>query len=69
LTQLAAIGLGPPAVLGLLAVSLGLARPDEPVAITDLLDRFDPAILPREPWVVEAAEPLPAAGPGDKVAR
>ena len=39
---------GPPAdVLSLLAVSLGLAQPGEPVELTDLLSRFDPARLPR----------------------
>jgi glutamyl-tRNA synthetase len=37
----------------LLAASLGLAEPDEPVTMADLLDRFDPARLPRHPWVVD----------------
>jgi glutamyl-tRNA synthetase len=58
LSQLAAIGMGPQAVLGLLAVSLGLARPGEPVWTTDLVDRFDPATLPRGPWVVQASDRL-----------
>jgi glutamyl-tRNA synthetase len=39
-------------VRGLLAVSLGLAEPGEPVTMTSLLDRFDPARLPRDPWVL-----------------
>jgi glutamyl-tRNA synthetase len=49
------IGLGgtPGRVLGLLAASLELAEADEPVTPAQLLDRFDPARLPREPWVVE----------------
>ena len=34
-----------------LAASLGLAEPGEPVALADLLPRFDPARLPRDPWV------------------
>jgi len=43
----------PPArVLGRLATSLRLAEEDEPVSISVLLARFDPAMLPREPWVV-----------------
>lgn len=41
--------LGRPA-LPLLAVSLGLAAPGEPVTAAELLRRFDPALLPREPW-------------------
>jgi glutamyl-tRNA synthetase len=61
LTQLAAIGIGPQAVLGLLAVSLGLARPGEAVTIGDLVDRFDPGRLPREAWVVSAVDPVTAA--------
>jgi glutamyl-tRNA synthetase len=72
LTQLAAIGLGPEAVLGLLAGSLGLARPGEAVTVGDLVDRFDPATLPREPWVVQATDPLTAdqpSGAGTRVAR
>lgn len=40
-------------VLGLLASSLGLASPDESVDLELLLERFDPTLLPREPWVVK----------------
>lgn len=36
----------------LLATSLGLASPGEPVTMTQLLDRFDPGALPRQPWVL-----------------
>ncbi len=42
----------PSAVLRMLAVSLGLAESDEPVDVERLLSRFDPGLLPREPWVV-----------------
>jgi glutamyl-tRNA synthetase len=34
-----------------LAVSLGLAAPGERPSLDDLLERFDPTCLPREPWV------------------
>ena len=58
MTDLAALGHGPGEVLARLATSLGLAEPGEPVELADLLDRFDPARLPREPWVVgRTAEP------------
>ena len=33
------------------AASLGLAEPGEPVTMAELLDRFDPTALPREPWI------------------
>jgi glutamyl-tRNA synthetase len=36
----------------MLAHSLGLAEPGEPVTAAQLLPRFDAARLPREPWVV-----------------
>lgn len=52
LTALARTGVTPQQVLSRLAGSLGLAEPDEPVTAAGLLDRFDPAALPREPWVV-----------------
>lgn len=38
-------------VLGTIAVSLRLADPGEPVTLPLLLDRWDPARMPREPWV------------------
>ena len=46
--------------LAVLAHSLNLATPDEVVTTAELLDRFDPAALPRQPWVV-AAQPWLAA--------
>ena len=53
LADLSALGATPPHVLGRLAASLGLAGGEEPVTPASLLARFDPAALPREPWVVE----------------
>ena len=52
LPELAAVGLEPNAVLGLIAVSLDLASPGEQVSLEALLGRFDPERLPRRPWVV-----------------
>lgn len=52
LADLAASGVDPAMVRGRLAVSLGLAAPNEVVAMSDLLDRFDPGAVPREPWVI-----------------
>ena len=49
--DLAGRGLDAAAVRGLLATSLGLAEPGEPVGMGTLLARFDPAALPHEPWV------------------
>jgi glutamyl-tRNA synthetase len=51
LADLAELGVGPAEVRSLLAASLGLAAPGEPVTMERLLERFDPAALPREPWV------------------
>jgi glutamyl-tRNA synthetase len=55
LADLAAAGWDAGRVLGLLATSLGLAAPGEPVTAAMLLNRFDPALLPRTPWVVDPA--------------
>ena len=52
LADLAPLGWPPDRVLSMLATSLGLAEPDEPVTIATLLDRFDPVQLSREPWIV-----------------
>ncbi|GAB3925180.1 glutamyl-Q tRNA(Asp) synthetase [Microlunatus endophyticus] len=54
LADLAPYGIGAPQVLSLIAVSLGLATADEQVDLATLRDRFDPARLPRTPWVVTA---------------
>lgn len=52
LTDLAAQGVQRPAVLATIAASLDLSAPDEIVSPQGLLDRFDPAELPRGPWIV-----------------
>lgn len=49
-----AAGRSPEEVLSMLATSVGLARPGEPVTARQLVDRFDPDTLPREPWVLPA---------------
>jgi glutamyl-tRNA synthetase len=46
-------GQTPADVVSRLAVSLKLAPPDEPVTAADLVDRFDPADLPRDPWILD----------------
>jgi len=53
LADLAPLGMGPAEVLSLLARSLGLADPGEAVTPAQLLERFDPLQVPREPWVVD----------------
>lgn len=53
LTDLATAGRSPEDVRSLLAASLGLAGPGEPVEMAALVDRFDPARLPREPWILD----------------
>jgi glutamyl-tRNA synthetase len=50
LADLAASGVDVGRVRSLLACSLGLSAPGEPVTPAELLRRFDPAALPREPW-------------------
>jgi glutamyl-tRNA synthetase len=52
LAALAAEGVRPDAVLGLIADSLQLAASDERITLDALLERFDPDRLPRTPWVV-----------------
>ncbi|MDQ7993734.1 MAG: tRNA glutamyl-Q(34) synthetase GluQRS [Propionicimonas sp.] len=52
LADLASVGIDPPRVLAILAGSLGLADPAEPVDPVLLLDRWRPSLLPRDPWVV-----------------
>jgi glutamyl-tRNA synthetase len=52
LADRAARGDAPAQVVGWMAASLGLAAPGETVGTAELLDRFDPARLPREPTFV-----------------
>jgi glutamyl-tRNA synthetase len=49
--DLRAEGWSPPDVLARLAVSLRLAAPGERLPLERLVERFDPAVLPVEPWV------------------
>lgn len=51
LGDLRAQGVDAPEVLGRIAESLGLAQVGERVTAAAVLRRFDPAALPREPWV------------------
>jgi glutamyl-tRNA synthetase len=51
LADLALHGTGPQAVLNLLAWSLGLCAPNEPVTAALLIERFAWTRIPREPWV------------------
>lgn len=52
LAVLATQGAGPDAVLSRLAWSLGLSEEGEPVTPAQLVARFDPDRLPRDPWVI-----------------
>lgn len=56
LDDLAALGLGPRRVLGLLAESLGLAEPGEQPTVEALLGRYDPTKLSAEDsvWDIDA---------------
>jgi glutamyl-tRNA synthetase len=60
LTDLTAAGIGSGAVLGMLATSLGLAAPGEPVTVELLLERFDPSLLPTDPWLWDPRNGAPA---------
>ena len=51
LRELRADGIGAERVRSRLAESLALATPEESVSPEQLLARFDPELLPREPWV------------------
>jgi len=57
LADLAAAGMGVDRVRSLLAASLGLAEPGEPVAMGDLVARFDPSRLPTVPWTWPSSTP------------
>ncbi|GAA4742451.1 tRNA glutamyl-Q(34) synthetase GluQRS [Gordonia alkaliphila] len=54
LAQLAELGYDAPRVVSMMATSLGMAAPDEPVTARELLRRFDPEALPRTPWTFVA---------------
>jgi len=54
LADRAALGETPDDALAWMAISLNLAEPGERVTAADLIPRFDPAALPREPTVFDA---------------
>lgn len=54
--DLAAAGCDATEVLSMIARSLCLAGPGEPVDAATLLERFNPSLLPREPWVFTPTE-------------
>jgi glutamyl-tRNA synthetase len=56
LGELAHQGVPPQRVLGWLATSLGLASAAEVVTVATLLERFNPAGIPRTPWYVTMAD-------------
>ncbi|WP_439031324.1 tRNA glutamyl-Q(34) synthetase GluQRS [Gordonia terrae] len=56
LADLATEGVPSSTVLSRIAHSLGLGGRDEPVDLSLLADRFDPAALPRQPWILTADE-------------
>ncbi|WP_245581284.1 tRNA glutamyl-Q(34) synthetase GluQRS [Propionicicella superfundia] len=62
LADLGRLGIAPAAVLSWIAESLGLAAPGESVTVEVLAERFDPAALPRSPWVVRPPQPGDAVG-------
>ena len=67
LADQARAGVDAAGVRSLLAGSVGLAEPGEPVTPAQLVDRFSPELLPAQPWRVPAAlvEPgSPAEPPG-----
>jgi glutamyl-tRNA synthetase len=60
LDDLVSQGWTPAGVRSLLAASLGLCEPGEPVSMAELLERFDPGGLPVDPWCVDPADLEPA---------
>ena len=52
LADRAARGQSARSVLGELAASVALSAPGEEPSIDELLGRFDPALLPRHPWII-----------------
>ncbi|HEX3090340.1 MAG TPA: tRNA glutamyl-Q(34) synthetase GluQRS [Ilumatobacteraceae bacterium] len=56
LDDLAARGKSPGEVCARLAASIGIDASEQPVMAGDLLDRFDPDLLPRTPWQLTADE-------------
>jgi glutamyl-tRNA synthetase len=59
LADLARAGVDADVVRAQLSVTLGLARPGEPVTMAALLERFEPATLPLEPTIWTGTVPVP----------
>jgi glutamyl-tRNA synthetase len=61
LRELAARDISVDRVVSWIATSLGLAAANEPMALADLIDRFDPAVIPhtvcRAPDFIRVAPP------------
>jgi glutamyl-tRNA synthetase len=53
MADLARIGVDGAGLRSILATSLGLADPGETVTMAELCSRFDPALLPKEPWILQ----------------
>lgn len=51
-----ALGQSPLEVRSILAASLDLCEPGEQPSLDELLDRFDPTVLPRAPWSIAEAK-------------
>lgn len=52
LAELAGLGVEAGDVLQQIAQSLRLSLPGEVVSVADLVDRFEPSLLPRTPWIL-----------------
>jgi len=50
LSDLGVRGIGVDEVRSMLAASIGIAEPGEPLSATDLVDRFDWSLVPHTPW-------------------
>ena len=57
LSDLQGSGVDGAAVRAMLAASLALAEPGEEVSMADLIERFDPARLPKRPWIIRDRDP------------
>jgi glutamyl-tRNA synthetase len=54
LADLRRLGMDSAEVMTMIAESLQMARPGESTNLDRLLQRFDPALIPRKPWIVRA---------------
>ena len=59
-----ALGERPEDVLSWMAASVGLAQPSEALSAAQLVERFDPPALPREPTAIDAPPARRSAGTG-----